>query len=141
VTFGPKARRKPQVNGLGFLHQLLRKNWTRTRDENGIEWGINFKILNKRKWKIFKCMNLERWPAIVGGWTEHVVWWNACVHAWNCVILLGSMNKCNARTEMHVFILQIVWFCCVLWTNVILELKCMCSCLKLCDSTRFYEKM
>jgi len=47
MTLEPKGRRKPQVNGLGFLHQLLRKNWTRKRDENGIEWGPNFRILNK----------------------------------------------------------------------------------------------
>jgi hypothetical protein len=43
------------------------------------------------------------------------------------------MYKCNAGTEMHVFMLEIVWFCWVLRTNVMLELKCMCSCLKLCD--------
>jgi hypothetical protein len=47
VTLGPKGRRKPQVNGLGFLHQLLRKNWTRKRDENGTEWGPNFRIFNE----------------------------------------------------------------------------------------------
>jgi hypothetical protein len=57
------------------------------------------------------------------------------------MILQGSMNKCNAGTEMHVFMLEIVWFYWVLWTNVVLELKCMCSCLKLCDYVAFYEQM
>jgi len=77
-------------------------------------------------------MNLERWLAKVGGWTEHIVWWHTCVHAWNYVILLGTMNKYNAGNEMHVFMLKIVWFYWLLWTNVMLELKCICSCSKLC---------
>jgi hypothetical protein len=37
---------------------------------------------------------------------------------------------------MHVFMLEIVCICWVLWTNVMLKLKCMCSCSKLCCMQR-----
>jgi hypothetical protein len=43
MTLGPKGRRKPQVNGLEFLHQLLRKS----RLERGMKMGLNGDLIPK----------------------------------------------------------------------------------------------
>jgi len=56
------------------------------------------------------------------------------------VILLGSKNKYNVGTEMHVFMLEIMCFCWFLRTNVMLELKYMCLGSKLYDSSGFQEQ-
>jgi hypothetical protein len=49
VTLRPKEKRKPQVNGLGSLHQLLKK----TRLGRGMKMGLNrgyiSRNINKKK--------------------------------------------------------------------------------------------
>jgi hypothetical protein len=52
VTLGPKRKRKPQVNGLGFLHQLLRKSRLGKGMKMGLNRGPNSRKFNKRNEQI-----------------------------------------------------------------------------------------
>jgi hypothetical protein len=50
--FGTKKKIKPQVNGLGFLHQLLRKSILGRGMKMGLNRGPNSRTFNKRNEEI-----------------------------------------------------------------------------------------
>jgi hypothetical protein len=52
VTLGPKGRRKPQVNGIGFIHQLPRKTRLGRGTKLGLNKGSNSRTFNKRNEQI-----------------------------------------------------------------------------------------